>query len=347
MAYTIYKWEQLKDAFKGSVILGNGASINVTAQLNYKSLFEFAKTQGLTQSSIDLFQKFQTEDFEKILYYLIISKEINETHSINSDSLVETYQNISEALVKTVRLVHPEYNNVKQTVNKYNNFFLNFKFIFSLNYDLLVYWSVCEINKSHGPSRVKDCFIHKFPDTGSCLGQTFESEWSFLKNPYPGLSDASLVFYPHGNLCLSIYVKHDLNRELKHIAQDGAQLLDVIMDGWVKKEHLPLYVSEGSSALKKNRILSSPYLTNVYRNGFENVGGNLTFFGFGFGEQDIHILERLQELGTHKNIESVAVSVYTPQGEWENNVFCSKVTKKLSKYLNSPTIYFYDSDSIF
>ncbi len=81
--------------------------------------------------------KFIDEDFEKIN---------------------NSYQQVREALVKTVRKIHPEYDKVADRLPIIAKFMKKFRTVFSFNYDLLTYWAML-VGKDEGDHEFKDCYI--------------------------------------------------------------------------------------------------------------------------------------------------------------------------------------------
>ncbi|TGP46723.1 DUF4917 family protein, partial [bacterium M00.F.Ca.ET.229.01.1.1] len=85
----------------------------------------------------------------------------------------------------------------------------------------------------------------------------------------------------------------------------GGRLLEAILDEWRSERVVPLFVSEGTKTQKVSSIQNSYYLSTVYREVLTSQRQALTLFGWGIGEHDRHLLQRMRNSG----IQRVAVSV--------------------------------------
>jgi len=204
--------------------------------------------------------------------------------------------------------------------------------VLSLNYDLILYWVMMygnsEIDDGH---KFKDCFLY-----GS-----FDDKWQgFRKLFLPGEESNTLVFYPHGNL---IFRRNAVGSESKiknDNQNDSKKLLDTVLECWETegtKGFVPLFVSEGTSPQKIASIQNSYYLSTVYREVLTDLTPSLVIYGWGFGEQDMYILERMSNSG----IKRVAVSVHG-----NDQAYCTRVSQMIYKNLGkSVGIKFFDSQS--
>lgn len=73
----------------------------------------------------------------------------------------------------------------------------------------------------------------------------------------------------------------------------GVRLIDQIRDA-LNKGFFPLFVSEGTSAEKLERIRHSDYLAKAYRS-FSEITGALTIYGHSLAENDEHYLKRIEK----------------------------------------------------
>ncbi len=69
MPYEIRDWEEIAGDFeRGTVLVGNGASIAVDRNFGYDALLQEARRRGLLTAQVeDLFRSFDTNDFELAL----------------------------------------------------------------------------------------------------------------------------------------------------------------------------------------------------------------------------------------------------------------------------------------
>lgn len=326
MAFEIYEWSEIEsDFFRGTLLIGNGASMAVDSRFGYGSLIGHAKSHGLMNSDVNkLFNFFRTNDFELILRLVWQANNINNALNIADDKTREAYIHVRDCLIQTVRDIHPEYQAVSIKIPQIYSFIKKFRTVLSLNYDLILYWAVMYGLEQHDRHEVKDCFIHG----------TFDEEWprfrKSLRNGYP-----TLVFYPHGSLVLCrdrIEAEHKISTGF-----DNPNLLDSILGEWESGQYVPLFVSEGTTQQKVNAIKASNYLNTIYREVFSDLGTNLVIYGWAFGEHDMHIVEKIKL----SEINKIAVSVYgNDQG------YCYRIDKIMREGIGREIdIVFFNSNS--
>jgi hypothetical protein len=189
----------------------------------------------------------------------------------------------------------------------------SFKKVVSLNYDLIVYWAAMLGNRSDH-SLFKDCFNgeRKFGSWRDKVG--------------------TLFFYPHGNLVLR---RSNFSGAKKIVTGDSSQLLDSILDKWVRKDLAPAFVCEGTKESKEQSISSCDYLEKVFYEVLPNLEQNLVIYGWAMAEQDAHLVEQIKK----SQPEIVAVSVYQ-----NDEVFMGRVKKQL-KDIGVNKVIFFDSES--
>jgi hypothetical protein len=340
---TIYQWNDISEEFKGSaIILGNGASIAFDKKFEYTSLYKEAGKYGFIDIKLkSLFKKFTTKNFEIVLYRLWQAREVLSLLKMKTDLIDENYSICRSALFRTIHKAHKyENENVSFTtkLERASKFLMQFNTVFSLNYDLIVYW-VLAIGNKEGQI-FKDCFVEKLNDNFN----VFDFKWSYLKRPFKGQTKAILVFYPHGNLTIArLKDKNFKEFDLKICSPDSMHL-DAILKIINNENFDPVFISEGDYKEKKKRIDESEYLKAIFNQGFEEIGKDLVIYGWSMSKQDKHILDRLVKLQQERMergaapINNIAVSVYR-DGNEEN--FMSKASKILNPISNN--ISFYDS----
>ncbi len=323
MTHIIGNWSDIADRFSGTVLLGNGASIGIDSSFSYTSLKEHAVEGGLLTEHIQLlFEHFDTDDFELILRLVWQASRVNLALKIEDNETRQAYEHVRECLIQAVQSIHPEYSEVEGQFASIANFLSSFNTVLSLNYDLSLYWVIMYSNRDSNGHTFKDCF----------LSGDFDEDWQRFRESI-GQRDRrnTLVFYPHGSLVLARDV---LEQEIK-LEASGDDLLRTILRRWKSANYIPLFVSEGTSTQKVKSIHSSHYLNTVYREVLPKAGTNLTIYGWGLGEHDVHILKRLSQA----NITSVAVSVFG-----NDQAYCTRVTQMLIDHLGRDVeIVFFDS----
>lgn len=325
MPFRIFEWEEIAQNYRrGSLLLGNGASMSIDDRFGYTSLIEHARENGLlTQDVLQLFDFFNTTDFELVLRLVWQASNVNRSLLIPDERTHAAYVRVRECLIQSVRDVHPEYQEISDQIPAIYDFIKNFKTVISLNYDLILYWAIMygiDVPDRHS---LKDCFVN---------GQFYEN-WRRLRHPIYGDISTTLAFYPHGSLVLS---RNNVESEFK-VTGNHNGLLEAILQAWQSEQVVPLFVSEGTSQQKINSIQNSSYLNTVYREVLTNLETTLVIYGWGLWEQDLYILKRIAASG----VRSVAVSVYG-----NDQVYCNRVSQIIRQILGDQIqIHFFHSDS--
>ncbi len=330
--YRIYKWEEIQDIFTHKLLLGNGASRAVWGSFKYRSLYEEAKEAGRIDPSLTrLFSSFGTNDFEYILKLLSQTKRANRILRIRDVDTARLYKKLQKTLIDTIRDIHPKHEQVKSLLLPMAEFMKRFKTVLSLNYDLLVYWAMLEGNDTYG-TWFKDGFV----DEGR-----FDNDYGILREPHQA-EDATLVFYPHGNLILATEFLGD---EVKLSRSGEKYVLDEILNIWEERDHIPLFVSEGGTEEKLQAIRRSSYLKTVYDCEVDTNNDSLVVYGWSFRDEDEHILKGI----VHGGVDRIAVSVHTSSGNAQS--FCEAIEHKINKMhytlrkKRKCKIFFFDSES--
>lgn len=335
MTHKIHNWQDISNDFSESILLGNGASISIDSRFHYSSLKDHACDNGLLNQSVEsLFNYFETNDFELILRLVWQATKVNEALALTDNATKTAYDHIRKCLINAVQEIHPPHISVQDQIPVITEFLSSFETVLSLNYDLTLYWVMMYANKQVKQLRrgteFKDCMIKG----------RFRSDWQRLRDPLKG-TKAALVFYPHGSLVLARHiVKQEVKlalTEVKLVASTPNDLLDHIKKSWLSDDYVPLFVSEGTSEQKVKAIENSHYLSIVYREVIPLIGKNLTIFGWGFGESDIHILKKLKE----SSVERIAVSVYR-----NDQSYCIDAARMIRSHIGrNIEITFFDSES--
>jgi len=131
------------------LLVGNGASMVVWPEFNYRSLFEIAKSgqvqHPLTDDDENLFDALETKNFEHVLASLKTAGIVNSALDIEADVLEERYESTQRALFEAVHAIHVPWEYVgAKTVPALFEGLRNYQFVYSTNYDLLLYWASME-----------------------------------------------------------------------------------------------------------------------------------------------------------------------------------------------------------
>jgi hypothetical protein len=322
-------WSDIRDKFTDNILLGNGASIAIDERLSYRSLYErVCRSGGLNREIIKMFEYFKTTNFEFIMKLLLEASRVNKILEIDDDKTRDYYHRIRDSLIDTVRHIHPTCQNVKGRLSRIAEFLANFHTVLSLNYDLLVYWSMLVGNDNLDCQWFKDGFIKE--------GGEFERDFTFLYKPRPPAGGATLVFYPHGSLFLAT----DIDGNEKKLSHDeDERLLETVLARWKERDYIPLFVSEGGTTEKFHAITRSDYLTTVYDFVLRRISGSLVIYGWSASDQDEHIFNAID----HKGITDIAVSVHTENPNWKS--YCDRIEDRIAitHKLRDVDLHFFDS----
>ncbi len=148
----------------------------------------------------------------------------------------------------------------------------NFDRLFTTNYDLLLYWALMQ--RELEPDIPCDDGFRK-PEADAAY-VTWEPENTYTQN----------VYYLHGGLHL-----FDAGAQLQKYTwlNTGIPLIQQIRAA-LKRDLYPLFVAEGTSAQKLDRIRHHAYLSKAERS-LGNIGGSLFTYGLSLAPNDEHILK--------------------------------------------------------
>ena len=267
------------------LLLGNGFSIACRHDIfSYDALLdraEFGSPDALARAVFDVLE---TRDFEEVMNALRnaakLVRHVSPENQGLADMLMHTVEDLREVLVHTISDHHPDMPS-DIAVNAYaacRRFLSSFDTVYSLNYDLLLYWALMQ---DEIPPSVPHDDGFRQPDEPDTPYVTWEVEQS----------DSQNVFYLHGALHL-----FDAGAELQKYtwSRTGVRLIDQVRQA-LEQSLYPLLVAEGTSRQKKAKIMHSNYLSRGYRS-LPHVTGGLLIFGHSLAENDEHIL-RLIERG--------------------------------------------------
>lgn len=324
----VYNWNDIKDIFNDTLILGNGASIAVDSCFKYSSLKDKADEYGYFNDDVNrVFNFLDTSDFELVLKMLWHANQINLSLGIEDNITTKTYSIVRDSLIHIIRSFHSTYESIYSNLYDISEFMSKFNTVISINYDLLVYWSML-LKNDDTPYKFKDCFIN---------GSFIHDNWYELREPYQSSLKPTLVFYPHGNISLA----SDLSGNEFKISTKYENLLHSIFKHWRSGKYNPVFVSEGYSHQKKMAIKRSPYLSTVYHEVLSDLGEAITIFGWSFSDNDDHLLDAICSGSPFR----FAVSVNPNANNLEEHE--AKIKRKLKDRLNNGKfeLYLFDRNS--
>lgn len=285
------------------VLLGNGFSMACRSDIfSYNALFDRADFSTLTKGARELFELLETTDFEKVIEALKSASKIVEKYPPSDENVASQMINDANALknvlVSAIAESHPEQLTEISNASYANcrNFFSKFDRIFTLNYDILTYWAIMQM-EIEPQLEVSDGF--KTPEYGTSPYVVWEIDHNFNQN----------LYYLHGALHL-----YDAGSEIQKYTwvNTGVKLTEQIRSA-LDEEKYPIFVAEGTSEEKLIRIKHNAYLTKAF-DSFSKIGGSLFIYGHSLAPNDEHIL-RLVERGT---ITKLFVGIYGDPSDQAN-----------------------------
>jgi hypothetical protein len=336
MAEKIYSFDDcLKMAASRQKIalLGNGFSIALFPKIfSYSSLRERANFEE--DSPVQrIFDSLGTTDFEAVLRHLASGRLVADAYGVDPtvrDLITADIASVRDKLVTAIAGSHPPYPH-EITDRQYKScrgFLRHFSKIYTLNYDLLLYWTLMRREADGAPLEADDGF-RASPGDPTADFVTWEAHHSANVN------------FLHGALHL-----FDAGAELRKYTwvRTGIPLMDQIRTA-LDNELYPLFVAEGISAGKVDRILHHGYLHRAFRS-FEGIGGALYVYGHSLADNDDHIFDLLKRCDN--KIVQLFVSLHGDQTTSTNKNIIFKaraIETARTKCKRKLEVAFYDSDS--
>lgn len=149
-----------------------------------------------------------------------------------------------------------------------HKFLINFESIYTINYDLLLYW----VYVNHEKILFKDGFINSLTDSQELVW--YQKNERFIN-----------LYYLHG----ALHLYQDGNDIKKHSSKYNKITLKNQIENKLQQNKPPLFVSGGTALSKEKTIRNNPYLHSAF-NSFKQCDQALFIYGFGFNDNDGHII---------------------------------------------------------
>lgn len=258
------------------LLLGNGFSIAAHRAFSYPSLLEAG---GVLAPRLQrIFDTLQTTDFEVAVEAIRQARDLWPIYSDDANARARAREDIDAIkhhLIKAITQVHPRRPSdlEKTSYEICRDFLMLFAgpdrnrrgSIFTTNYDLLLYWTVARF---HNEIECDDGF------RGHPL------MWSETNAEHQN------IFHMHGGLHL-----YEAENGIRKLRSDYP-LLDQV-ETLMEKGDLPIFVAEGSSDQKRQRIRGNDYLLHArraFRRACLDPDTALFTFGHSLRPQDEHLL---------------------------------------------------------
>lgn len=318
----INTWDDIRGDSWDNLLLGNGFSVNIWNKYSYNSLYEYSKDKSikpvLSNEITTIFDKMQTVNFEEVLKALAYAILVKESIGEDTKKCLDLYKTVQDNLFNTVHAVHISFSDVKKA--EIAKELEAFNKIFTTCYDLILYWSSYNSLAGNG---IADFFWNNYG--------LFNPSNTDVRGGKIGF------YYLHG----ALHLQQDLAGSVSKIGYTSASLPlseDFNYDGI--KTKIPLYVSEGTSQYKLNKISSNSYLTFCYET-FSKLTGSLLVVGHALDKNyDDHLVDAIKNNG---NINRVAISVYSDLPDPDKEQFVKDLQARL--YRRGLELFFFESNS--
>lgn len=279
---------------KRHLLLGNGFSIACRPDIfRYDKLFGQADFSALPDSAKSVFSVLHTADFERVIKALRDSAALAAVYGVTNaqaDAMRSDADALKELLVQTIAQSHPALPGdiMNDEYAACQRFLANFSTTYTFNYDLLLYWT-----HMHRENRVDVQSDDGFRTSQSDIDTGIESEYVVWES---GQSHDQNMWFLHGALHI-----FDSGTEIQKYTwnRTGVRLIEQIREA-LSRNFFPLFVAEGSSAEKLERVRHSDYLAKAYRS-FQEIQQCLFIYGHSLAANDEHYL-RLIEKGKLSHI---------------------------------------------
>jgi hypothetical protein len=265
------------------VLLGNGFSIACRPNIfAYGKLYEQADFASISDTARNAFGALSTQDFERVIKALRDASRILASYR-GGDPLASTFNadadRLRELLVQTIASSHPAWPG-EITDAEYGacrEFLKNFDTVYTFNYDLLLYWA--QMHTPEGATPTADDGFRASQDDYESSYVVWEPDQSFTQN----------TWFLHGALHV-----FDSGTEIQKYtwSKTGVRLIDQIRDA-LSRNYFPLFVSEGTSDEKYEKVRHNDYLAKGYRS-FSQIKGALFVYGHSFAANDNHYLRCIE-----------------------------------------------------
>ncbi|MEO0428339.1 MAG: DUF4917 family protein [Pseudomonadota bacterium] len=295
------------------ILLGNGFSIKY---FSYPSLLKASKISG--ESSIGkLFDLLEITDFEIVIKALEDASVVDRAFQDSSDSKYQSSaRQVRSYLIDAITKCHPQ-SHSSLGIQYADKFLSKFDKIFTVNYDIFLYWI-----SLHGDRRFTDGFGKGLKING-------------FRRPFQ--KDAHCcTYFCHGGL----HLFETEDRELEKIERiNGKSLLQRISETIENEHRYPVYVAEGSTEKKLSKIRSVPYLSHCL-DELSRLEGELYIFGHSADTNDRHIYQAIFS----SNVRKIYISVFRKTANERRELFSNMEAHKIREG-SEAKIFLFDAES--
>lgn len=298
---------RLPEGVKPSILLANGFSQAWDTEIfNYKTLLQKADFGERDSIVRDVFDRFETYDFEQVMRHLETAELLCKIYNVDTKEIDEIrfdQEQLKESLIGVISNTHPARSShvANGQYERAKPFILQFDSIFTLNYDLLLYWI---INKTEIAPR----------GYGTYDGFSYDI-WENRQDQN--------VYFLHGGLHLynagARIQKHVFNND------NDVSIVDKVRIN-LEQGLFPLFVSEPTHQKKLEKIRHNPYLNHCYKS-LNALNGVLFIHGHSMAENDRHIFDQIN----NSNVERVFVSIFGDENSTANRETMANARRFINK----------------
>lgn len=318
------------------LMLGNGFSISLRPDIfTYRSLLDSAKFDSAPHVG-DLFKTIGTQDFELVIKHLIDSALVVSIYQPSNTDLISQLKSdaefVKESLVTAIAKRHPDrpYDIEPEQYKNCRSFLSRFSHIYTLNYDVLLYWALMHSDVDELRLAPDDGFRHPEREEIYVTWQQGQS---------------ATIHYLHGALHL-----FDSGVEVVKYtwSKTDIPIVDQVRMALSENKY-PLFVAEGTTESKLDKIMHNAYLHKSLRSleaCSDNSHSCFVVFGHSLADNDEHVLKCIGRGKTKK----IFVSVYgDPNNDQNRSIEIN--ARRLIQYRDSINsrypldIVFYDAGS--
>lgn len=312
------------------LLLGNGFSISCRSNIfHYGSLYQRANFAKVPKAPA-LFTAAGTQDFEVVIRNLTYAARIIEQYIPASTQvaaqMLKDANELKNVLVQAIASNHPAlpFEIQDDDYRFCRGFLSNFERLYTVNYDLLLYWALMHSDLDELALSKNDGFTESEIEPGADY-----VAW--------GNYQGATIHYLHGALHL-----FDSGSELKKYTwlRTNIPLIEQVRSA-LAEDFFPLFVAEGTSIAKLEKINHSAYLHKAYRS-FCEIAKPLFIFGHSLADNDDHIIRKIP-LG---RVPQLFISIYgDPSSEANRQIIAKAISLGEGRRRRNLEIFFYDANS--
>lgn len=334
--------------FPRHLLLGNGFSIACRSKIfSYGSLFDRADFSSAERLQA-VFAAVGTTDFEHVIKLLEDASRVVPVYATTKADfhthMAADADALKDILIKTVADNHPEVpsdvsDHQFASCRKFLSHFLGDASrgkVYTLNYDLLLYWTLLHEDMAG----YRDS-LELATDDGFGRDKDTPNEYVDWMGESSARMSRQRVHYLHGALHL-----FDSGSQLRKYTwrNTSRRLLEQARDA-MSDDQFPLFVAEGTSDQKLEKIKHSAYLYHSYKSFSEQMrkrGHVLFVFGHSLSDHDQHIMSKISE----GMVSHLYVGIYGSLRSQDNMRIIASANRIAHERTNQPLeVSFFDAES--